>query len=141
MDTDFDYAKTVPNVMQALSRVHGEMAKVSLDGRLQHLVSLRASQINGCAYCVKLHTSDARRDGESSERLDRLIVWRHVDDFTPTEKSAFAWTEALTQLDANTDFASLRAGLQEHFSSEQIGVLTSLIAMINLWNRIQISVH
>ena len=97
MDQVFNYQATVPNVMTALSAVHGEMARVELDKKLQHLVELRASQINGCGYCVKLHTGDARRDGETSERLDRLIVWRHVDDFSPAEKAAFAWTEALTE--------------------------------------------
>ncbi len=82
-----------------------------------------------------------RQDGESSDRLDRLVVWAHVSDFSEAEKAALAWTEALTVLDAKTDYAALRARLRAVFSDKEISVLTSTIAMVNLWNRIQISGH
>ena len=88
-----------------------------------------------------MHTTEARRDGETNERLDRLIVWRHVDDFTPKEKAAFAWTEALTELHKQTDLGPLREDLVHNFNAEEIGALTTLIGMINLWNRIGISQH
>jgi len=140
-ETSFNYHKTVPDILQALQAVHGAIDTHALDAKLKHLVLLRASQMNGCAFCVKMHTREALEDGESQDRLHRLIVWRHVDDFTPDEKAAFAWTEALTDLDTTRDLTALRAELKSHFSADQIGTLTTLIGMINLWNRIQGSTH
>lgn len=136
-----NYLQAVPGVIDALSQVHVVMDRLGLDRRIHHLVQLRASQINGCGYCVKMHTREARADGETNERLDRLVVWDHVTDFSPRERAALAWTEALTVLDRRTDYGALRAELREHFSDEEIGVLTATVAMINLWNRIQISAH
>jgi len=112
-----------------------------LDRAIHHLVQLRASQMNQCAHCVRMHTREAREDGEKNERLDRLVVWDHCSDFSPKERAALTWTEALTALDRKTDYAALRAQLRDHFSEEEIGVLTVSAAMINLWNRIQISTH
>lgn len=131
----------MPAVIAALEAVHGAIDGHGLDRTLHHLVQLRASQINACAHCVKMHTREARADGETSERLDRLIVWRQVADFTPGERAALAWTEALTQLAPATDYGALRAALREHFSDAHISALTATVAMINLWNRIQISAH
>src|SRR3546814_8018274 len=98
-----------------------------LDPKLRHLVNLRASQINGCAFCVKMHTGEARRDGETAERLDRLIVWQHVDDFSEREKAALAWTEALTYLDRGADHAAVKRRLAEHFADPEIAALTAQI--------------
>lgn len=81
----------------ALLKVHGAIDAHNLERKIYHLVLLRASQINGCGYCVEMHTKEAREDGETNARLDRLVVWEHVDDFTPRERAAFAWTEALTR--------------------------------------------
>lgn len=136
-----NHYKNVPNVFGALENVHGAIDGHGLDRMLHHLVQLRASQLNGCAYCVKMHTREAREDGETNDRLDRLTVWRHVSDFTAKERAALAWTEALTQLDGKTDYGPLRAGLREHFSEAEISALTATVAMINLWNRIQVSMH
>jgi len=133
----FNYHTLVPDVMQSLAGVHPVIDANGLDRSLQHLVFLRASQINGCAFCVKMHTREAREDGETSDRLDRVVVWRHVGDFTPAEKAALAWTEALTYLDGRTDLAALRADLRAHFSEQQIGALTAAVGLINLWNRVQ----
>lgn len=132
---------TVPDVFQSLMNVHETVGRHGFSKTIHHLVHLRASQINGCAFCVKMHTREAREDGESSDRLDRLVVWAHVSDFSEAEKAALAWTEALTVLDAKTDYAALRARLRAVFSDKEISVLTSTIAMVNLWNRIQISGH
>jgi AhpD family alkylhydroperoxidase len=135
------YEQEVPDVMSALSSIHDVMDVHGLDRTIHHLVQLRASQINRCAFCVKMHTKEAREDGETNERLDRVIVWDQVNDFNEKEKAALAWTEALTVLGANVDLGSLRARLREHFSDKEICILTSTVAMINLWNRIQISRH
>jgi len=136
-----NYETEIPDVLQALADVHDVMDAHGLDRLLHHLVLLRASQINRCGFCVQMHTREAREDGETSQRLDRVIVWDQVSDFTDKEKAALAWTEALTVLDPKTDLATLRARLREHFSEKEIGVLTATVGMINLWNRIAISRH
>jgi AhpD family alkylhydroperoxidase len=135
------YEKEIPDVLQALADVHDVMDAHGLNRLLHHLVLLRASQINRCGFCVKMHTREAREDGETSTRLDRVIVWNQVNDFTEQEKAALAWTEALTELDPKTDLGPLRAGLREHFNEKEIGILTATVGMINLWNRIAISRH
>ncbi|GAB4512171.1 MAG: carboxymuconolactone decarboxylase family protein [Roseibium sp.] len=139
--TAINHHENVPDIVKRFVAASGEIGKSGLEPRLRHLVDLRASQINQCAYCVKMHTSEALQDGETQERLQRVVVWRHVDDFTPAEQAALAWTEALTALDPKTDYDSLRSDLREHFDEATISALTSAIAMINLWNRIQVSNH
>ncbi|MDB5963884.1 MAG: carboxymuconolactone decarboxylase family protein [Polaromonas sp.] len=131
----------VADVYQAMMNVKAAVTAHDLSHTIHHLVHLRASQINGCAFCVKMHLREAREDGETSDRLDRLVVWAHVSDFTEAEKAALAWTEALTVLDAKTDYGPLRARLRAVFSDEQISTLTASIAMINFWNRLQVSAH
>lgn len=139
--TALNYQQIIPEVLDAMGQVHQPLDALGLPRALHHLVQLRASQLNQCAFCVKMHTREAREDGETNERLDRLVVWEQCNDFTAGEKAALAWTEALTQLDRRTDYAALRARLREHFSDVEVGALTATVAMINLWNRIQISRH
>lgn len=136
-----NYEQEIPDVLQALADVHDVMDAHGFDRLLHHLVLLRASQINRCGFCVQMHTREAREDGETSQRLDRVVVWDQVSDFTDKEKAALAWTEALTVLDPKSELASLRARLRDHFSEKEIGVLTATVGMINLWNRIAISRH
>ena len=132
----------LPSVYQALYQVHVKLDELALlERKLHHLVLLRASQINGCAFCVNMHIREARTDGETQDRIDRLIVWRHVNDFSEQEKAAFEWTEALTSIDTTADYTPLRQKLLQHFSQQQIAALTVTIGMINLWNRIQASQH
>jgi len=135
------YEQHLPEVLGLLEQVEHSLAKTDTEGLLHHLVKLRASQINGCGYCVQMHTAEARKDGETDKRLDHLVVWRHVSDYTDKEKAAFAWCEALTEMKPDTQYSALRATLREYFSDKDIGGLTSIIAMINLWNRLQISNH
>ena len=137
----FRHDLNVPAVFQAFIAAEGAVAAAGIEPTLFHLVKLRASQINQCAFCVKMHTKEARHDGETNDRLDRLVVWRHVSDFTPREKAAFAWTEALTELSPRTDYAPLRAELRAHFTDAEASALTAAIGMINLWNRLQVSGH
>jgi AhpD family alkylhydroperoxidase len=140
-DKPVRYEAEIPDVLQAMGAVHPAIDAHQLDRTLHHLMQLRASQINGCAFCIRMHLKEAREHGETQERLDRIIVWDHVGDFTAAEKAALAWTEALTVLDRRTDYDALRAGLRVHFGENEIAALTAEIAMINLWNRIQISRH
>lgn len=135
------YEQEIPDVLGALAEVHKTIAAHGLERTIHHLVQLRASQINRCGFCVKMHTREARADGETSDRLDRVIVWNQMRDFSPREKAALAWTEALTELEPRTDFAALRAQLRQHFNDNEISAITATVAMINLWNRIQISRH
>lgn len=140
-DKPFNHYATLPAVFQRLEAVHAAIDDHGLDRTIHHLVQLRASQINRCGFCVKMHTREARADGETSERLDRLVVWEQVSDFSEKERAALQWTELLTHLDQQSDYGVVRARLREHFSDAQVGALTATIAMINLWNRLQISSH
>ncbi|MEN8132914.1 MAG: carboxymuconolactone decarboxylase family protein [Pseudomonadota bacterium] len=135
------YEQEIPDIFKSMAGVNQVMDTHGFDRTIHHLVQLRASQINRCGFCIKMHTKEARQDGEASERLDRVIVWDQVSDFTEREQAALAWTEALTLLDPKIDLGPLRARLREHFSEKEIGILTSTVAMINLWNRINISRH
>ena len=140
-DNSIRYEQLVPEVVKALRKVNPAIDAVGLDRPLHHLVVLRASQINGCGYCVKMHTREARADGETNERLDRLVVWQHVDDYSARERTALAFAEALARLDDQARLAGLRADLRQHFSEQEVAALGADIAMINLWNRIAISSH
>nr|WP_174506628.1 carboxymuconolactone decarboxylase family protein [Acinetobacter sp. Marseille-Q1620] len=138
--SNIDPKSNLPGVIQNLYQVHASLDTLALlESKLTHLILLRVSQINACAFCVKMHLAEARADGETQERLDRLVVWRHSADFTDQEKAAFEWAESLTTLQDKTDYAILRQNLLRHFNEQQISALTVLISMINLWNRIQIS--
>lgn len=137
-----NYAEEIPAALEALRAVYKPLSGHGVDPKLLHLLRLRASQINNCEFCVKMHLKEARADGETNDRLDSLIVWRHVDDFTPAEKAALEWTEALTIIDTKAqNGAAMREELRKHFNDKQITVLITEIAMINLWNRVRVSMH
>ena len=139
--TAIQYEKEISDVFSALLQVHKAIDAHSFDRALHHLVVLRASQINRCGFCVKMHLREAREDGENDQRLDSVIVWDQVNDFSERERAALAWTEALTELNPARDLGPLRAQLHEHFTTQEISILTADIAMINLWNRINVSKH
>lgn len=134
-----NHHQNIPTIAQTLGGVSASFAEHGLDPKLQHLVDLRVSQINQCAFCVKMHIKEARDAGETSERLERLVVWQHVSDFTAAEKAALAWAEALTHVGPGQDYGQLRGELRSHFSEAEISLLTAAIGMINLWNRVQVS--
>lgn len=136
---EISYETVIPNVLGAMAHVHQVMAVSEGDKLLHHLILLRVSQINRCGHCVKMHTRDARKAGATDAQLDRLAVWDQVNDFSEREKAAFAWAEALTNLTPPHDFGDLRARLRQYFSETEIGLLTATTAMINLWNRINVS--
>ena len=112
---------------------------LSINDKLKALIELRVSQINGCAYCVDLHTIEARKAGETAQRLDCLTVWREVHFFDKAEKAALEWAEAITGIVANGAPEHLYAALFEHFSETEIVDLTLIIAQMNAWNRLAIS--
>ncbi|MCS6194203.1 carboxymuconolactone decarboxylase family protein [Shewanella baltica] len=109
---------------------------------LVHLVKLRASQLNGCAFCQRRHAEEARNDGEEQLRLDLLAAWHEVDGiFNERERAALLWTEILTQVATAPVHDSHYAALAEHYSEKEIVDLTSLIIAINGWNRVAIAFH
>lgn len=135
------HGQHVPDILQAMGQVHNVIDGHGLDRTIYHLVLLRASQVNQCEYCVEMHTRESIEDGESKERLDCVKGWHQYDVFSPREKAAFSWTEALTNLNELSKLGELRAELRQHFTDKEISLLTANIAMINLWNRIRISEH
>jgi AhpD family alkylhydroperoxidase len=136
----FRHDQNLPEVYKAFLAAEMAVRAAGIPSGLKHLIYLRVSQLNDCAYCVKMHSHEAREDGETNARLDRLVVWRHVEDFSAAEKAALAWAEALTRLPAG-DLASLRAELREHWTDQQASALTVIVAQINLWNRLGVSGH
>ncbi|CAN0605792.1 unnamed protein product [Ectocarpus sp. 12 AP-2014] len=111
----------------------------SIPERLRALIEVRISQINGCAYCIDLHTMQARKAGETTQRLDCLTVWEEVPFFEPDEKAALAWAEAVTKITENGAPTALYEALFDHFTDAQIVDLTWIIAQMNTWNRLAIS--
>lgn len=136
--------KAAPAVMKAMLDFEEKVAGSGLEHSLVELVKTRASQINGCAYCIHMHTRDARAHGESEERLYLLDAWRESPLYSPRERAALGWTEALTLVAQTHAPDDAYAELKEHFSEEEQVKLTLLIGAINSWNRIAIgfrSVH
>lgn len=138
MEPRLDYYAAAPDVMKAMLGLEKAVVTSGLEMSLIELVKTRASQINGCAYCIDMHTRDAMKAGESPARLFLLDAWREAPVYTPRERAALAWTEALTLIAEShapdQDYAALAA----HFSEPEIVKLSLLIATINAWNRIAI---
>lgn len=138
MEQRIDFYRASPDAIRALTALEGAIGKLGLDPALLDLVKLRASQINGCAFCVDLHASDLRKRGETDRRLAALPVWRETPFFTDRERAALAWTEALTLLAQthapDADYALVR----EHFSERECVDLSLAIGVINTWNRLAV---
>ncbi len=140
MNTRLDYKKAAPEGVAALSGVSVYTAK-NVDAKLRALVELRVSQINGCAFCLNLHTQEARHAGEDQQRLDVLSAWRETSFFTEKEQAALAWAEILTQLPPHGVPDEPFSALQPHFSEKEIADLTLVIVAMNAWNRLSIGFH
>jgi len=139
MEARMDYAKAAPGAMKAMSGLDAYLAKCGLEASLRELVKLRASQINGCAYCVDMHSLDARAGGESEQRLYALPVWHETPFFTERERAALLWTEKLTLLSVDHVPDEVFEQVRQHFSEEELANLTLVIAAINAWNRFGVS--
>jgi AhpD family alkylhydroperoxidase len=138
MQTRLDFYKANPSAIKALLTVEERIGKSSLEKSLAELVRLRASQINGCAFCVDMHVTDARKGGETERRLATVVVWRETPFFTDRERAALEWTEALTLVSQNHVPDAVWEAVQPHFSEEEIVDLTLLVSSINTWNRFAI---
>ncbi len=130
-----------PDGYKTLVAVETYLRRSGLEQRLIELVKMRASQINGCAYCLATHSRDARRAGETEQRLYLLDAWHESALYTPRERAALAWTDALTRIAETHAPDDVYAGLRPHFSDKEIVDLTILVGMINLWNRLAISLR
>ena len=128
----------IPDAYRALSGVETYLSGCGLDRTLVELVKLRASQINGCAFCIDMHTRDARKRGETELRLYLLDAWRETPLYTERERAALAWTEHLTRVSTDGAPATAYDRLCSLFSEVEVANLTVLIGMINLWNRLAI---
>jgi AhpD family alkylhydroperoxidase len=138
---DFDqhapaFSRAMSHLDQAATK---ELDRVGFDARLRELVRIRASQINGCAYCIDMHTQDARAVGESEQRLYALPAWRETPYFTARERAALAFTESVTLLAREHVPAADYAAAAAEFSPAELGALVSLIVAINAWNTIAVA--
>lgn len=133
-----DLAEFAPRPIQALVAAQAALNKGPLAQRMRELVKIRASQLNGCAYCVEMHTREARATGESEERLHQVVVWRESLLFSAEERAALAYTEAATHLDAEGVSDAVWAEAQEAFEPAALAALVAQVALINAFNRIAV---
>jgi AhpD family alkylhydroperoxidase len=134
-----DYAKTAPGANSAMYAVERYVRECGLECGLLELVKLRASQINGCAYCVDMHTKDARANGETEQRLYSVVVWREAPFFTDRERAALDWTEAVTLVSQEQVPDNVFEVARKEFSDKEMVDLTMAVIAINGWNRLAIS--
>ncbi|HTI81489.1 MAG TPA: carboxymuconolactone decarboxylase family protein [Acetobacteraceae bacterium] len=127
-----------PAAYEAVSGVEAYIQRCGLEASLIHLVKMRASQINGCAYCLDMHSKDARRLGETEQRLYLLNAWQESPLYTERERAALAWTDALTLIADTHAPDDVFAQVRVQFNDKELMDLTMLIGLINLWNRLSI---
>ncbi len=139
MKQRLDYSRESDGALKGLLELERYVHGSGLERTLYELVKTRASQINGCAYCIDMHTKDARKAGETEQRLYTLSAWRETPFYTPRERAALEWTEALTLISGNDVPDPLYEAVREHFTEKEIIALTMAIIAINGWNRLAIS--
>ena len=141
MEPRIDYSKAAPGVMHAMLGLAKYLSVCGLERTLVDLVNLRASQINGCAYCIDMHWKDLRAEGEQEQRLYGLDAWEESPYYTDRERAALAWTEAVTRLRhghvPDAEFENAR----RFFSEKELADLTLAVVAINGWNRLNIAFH
>ncbi len=136
MTAFLNYVKASPDSYQAMLKFSNATHEVALEPALLELVRIRASQINHCAFCLDMHTIDARAAGETEQRLYAVAAWEEAPFFTPRERAALAWTEAVTKLADAPVPESLYRATREQFSEKEIVDLTLAVIAINGWNRL-----
>jgi AhpD family alkylhydroperoxidase len=139
MQARFDFHTGTPKAFHAMLGLQKYVNSSGLEQSLLELVKLRTSQLNGCAYCLDMHTQDARAAGESEQRLYLLDAWQEAPFYTERERAALAWTEAVTLIHEDHVPDAVYATAREHFSDEQLVDLTLAIVAINGWNRLCIA--
>jgi AhpD family alkylhydroperoxidase len=134
-----NFYQAAPDTMKAMMALENQIASSGLEQSLMELVKTRASQINGCAFCIDMHTKDARKRGETEQRLYLLNAWREAPCYTNRERAALAWTEAVTLISQTHAPDDVYNEVRAHFSEAETVNLTMLIGAINTWNRLSIS--
>jgi AhpD family alkylhydroperoxidase len=140
MQARFDFTKAAPDAYKAVSALERYVAQdAGIEPRLLHLIKLRASQINGCAYCVDMHVKESRRDGLSEQWINLVCAWRESPLYDARERAVLAWTEAVTNVAQTNVPDDVYAGMRAHFSEAEITRLTAAVGVINVWNRLCVS--
>ncbi|MFY1831521.1 carboxymuconolactone decarboxylase family protein [Myxococcus fulvus] len=135
----FEIAKLAPGIYTAMLGLEKYLHQCGLEAGLLHLIKLRASQLNGCAYCIDMHWKDLRALGESEQRLYGLDAWEESPYYTERERAALAWTEAVTNLKEGHVSTAVYQAVKPHFTDKELADLTGAVATINAWNRLAIS--
>ncbi|HET7569106.1 MAG TPA: carboxymuconolactone decarboxylase family protein [Gammaproteobacteria bacterium] len=138
MEPRIEFAKISPGAYQAMSALQAGVEASGLEPSLLELVKFRASQINGCAYCLDMHSKDARAAGETEQRLYALSAWEETPFFTDRERAALAWTETLTNISETHAPDEAFEAARQHFTDKELVDLTLAIVAINGWNRFAI---
>lgn len=128
--------EAAPDAMKAFWNVEKYIRQCGLEASLVELVKMRASQINGCAFCLDLHSMDARKAGESEQRLYLLSGWREAHVYSDRERAALAWTDALTMIADDHAPDTIYDAVRPHFTDKELADLSALIGLINAWNRL-----
>ncbi len=139
MEARLNYPKAAPGAYKAMSGLENYLADCGLEPALKELVKMRASQINGCAYCIDMHSQDARAQGETEQRLYALSAWRETPFFSERERAALLWTEKLTLISNDHVPDDVYEQVRQHFTDKELVDLTLAVATINAWNRLAIS--
>ena len=139
MQARIDLMHVNPGVVQAMLGLEKQVRKAGLDSRLLDLVRMRASQINGCAYCLDMHSKDARANGETEQRLYGLDAWRETPYYSARERAALEWTESLTLVAETRVPDDVYERVREQFSEDELVHLSLAIVAINGWNRLNIA--
>lgn len=139
MQERFNGAKVAPGAYKAMLGLEQYLHQSGLDEKLLDIIKLRASQVNGCAYCIDMHWKDLRALGETEQRLYGLDAWRESPYYTDRERAALAWTEAVTLITQGHVPDEVYESVRQQFSEKELADLTLAIAAINAWNRIAIS--
>ena len=139
MQPRLDVSKVDPKAYHAMSALEAYVRNSGLEPGLIELVKMRASQVNGCAYCIDMHSKDARARGESEQRLYALSAWRETPFFTERERAALAWTESVTLIAQDHAPEALFEEVRRHFEEHEMVKLTMAIVAINSWNRLAIA--
>jgi len=134
-----NYGQVAPNGIKGLLEIEKYVSESGLDRKIFELVKMRASQINGCAYCLDMHSKDARAEGETEQRLYLLNAWREAPFYSENERAALAWTETLTLISENDVSDDLYKEVSGYFDEEELMALTMTIIGINGWNRLAIA--
>lgn len=138
MQQRLDYQRIAPDALKGMLEIEKYVAKSDLEHSLYELVKLRASQMNGCAYGIDMHTKDARKAGETEQRLYALSAWKETSFYSDRERAALIWTETLTRISENKVSDETYQAVREHFEENELVTLTMAIVVINGWNRLAI---